>query len=144
MKRILVESAEDPLLMRDILIYLARRDTAVHGPVEIDELQKELHGVGRDMDSHYWIRDHIGRLIELELVEVQDWTRRVVGDPDDDSSGFIDTITVALHGLTPKGREYAKQARTGKWAAALAELEQSGQQPSTATLIERLLDTPSG
>ena len=121
---------EDPELTREILFYCARERLDRPPKITLQELEGAFAWISR-----YELTHHIERAIELELLDAEDRLARRVGRKD--GSTWIDLLNMTLSGLTPKGREYVKRARTPEWRKAVNRLQRSGQEVTTAMLLER-------
>lgn len=124
--------SDDPELTREILFYCARNRDGKPGRITLDELEQTFARISRDI-----LNGHIAHAIEAELLQVDDILARRVGRSD----GKIrhDLLDVKISGLTTKGRAYVKRARTPEWRQSLNGLRKSGQEATTATLVQSLL-----
>ena len=119
---------EEPTLTRDILSYVAERiDTA---SITIQEFEQAFRGT-----SYAELRYHIGIAMDLELLQVEDCLATQVGTPGTD--GYrTDVLSIKVSGLTLKGEDYVRQARTPEWRRTCDQL---GQSATTWGLMQRLL-----
>ena len=73
--------------------------------------------------------------MDLELLQVEDCLARQVGTPGTD--GYqTDIQSIEVSGLTLKGEECVRQARTPAWRSTCDQL---GQSATSAGLMQRLL-----
>ena len=125
---------EQPTLTRDILSYVAERiDTGAS--ITLQEFEQAFRGT-----SYAELRYHIGIAMDLELLQVEDCLARQVGTPGTDGY-WTDIQSIKVSGLTLKGEEYVRQARTPEWRRTCDQL---GQSAMTVGLMQRLLAGLSG
>ena len=131
------ERPEDPELTREILFYCARDRADKPGNITLEELERAFSWISRSP-----LKDQVKFAIDLELLGVVDMQARRLGGNNE--SQWVDILDLTLSGLTPKGREYVKRARTPAWRKPLDRIKESGQEVTTALLLKRLagiLDT---
>ena len=128
----LTDRPEDPEITREILFYCARERSGKPAHIDLQELESAFSWISR-----YPLKDHVKFAIYLELLHVEDMRARRLGGSEDDA--WIDILDVTLSGLTPKGREYVKQARTPQWRKAYDHLKESGGPVTTAVLFDCLV-----
>lgn len=100
--------------------------------ITLDELERTFARTSRE-----YLMGHIRVAIELALLQVDDRRKHGLGTGDA-TTGF-DLMRINLSGLTSRGREYVKHARTPAWRKALNGVRRSGREATTAALLERLL-----
>ena len=128
----LTDRPEDPELTREILFYCARERLGKPAHITLQELESAFSWISR-----YPLKDHVKFAIYLGLLHAEDMVaRRLRGSKED---AWIDIVDVTLSGLTPKGREYVRQARTPQWRKACDGLKESGGAVTTAALFDRLV-----
>ena len=128
----LTDRPEDPELTREILFYCARERSGKPAHIDLQELESAFSWISR-----YPLKDHVKFAIYLGLLHAEDMRARRLGGSKEDA--WIDILDVTLSGLTPKGREYVKQARTPEWRKACDRLKESGEPVTTGLLFDYLV-----
>ena len=120
---------EDPKITRDILEYFARDDVGFPANVMI---QRELADAFPQQDLSV-LRYHVLCALKSDLLMVASY------DVQDRHDG-VDIRFGHVIGLTAKGGNYVRDARTTFWDKAAAKIREAGLKVTTDRLVEVIAD----